>query len=110
MANLLGALCMGDQTLWVCFNQADKIVAALTTQIVNYPSRRLLAIQFLGGMSMQAWADDWLEMLEQYAIDCGCDGIEAVARSGFWKYVKNKGFNRNSVFYLKDLKGKAHGR
>jgi len=101
MRHLLGALCLGHQTLWVAYDNQRKIVSALTTQIVSYPNCKMLAFQFLGGMDFDQWSDDMLLLLERYATGAGCDGIEAIARFGFWPMFKRHGYARSYVTYEK---------
>lgn len=99
MAALLGALCRGDQVLWEVIDQG--VIAALTTQIVNYPHCRMVAIQFLGGTRFDEWSADTLMLIERYAKSNGCRGVEAVGRFGFWPFFKQQGYQRAYCTYQK---------
>jgi len=97
---LFHALYTGGQELWVGYDE-NKIVLALTTQRVTYPNCSMLAIQFLGGSGYDEWNDDLLAMIETHAKKVGCDGIEAVARFGFWPMFKRHQYVRSHVTYEK---------
>ena len=97
--HLLAALCTGNQSLWVAYDDEGYIRAAMTTQIVFYPGIKMLAIQFLGGDGFDEWNDGILSLVERYATDCGCKGVEAVARFGFWPFLKRRKYSRSHVTY-----------
>lgn len=99
MRDLLQTLCTGGQQLWIVRNREDEIVAALTTQFVQYPSRNMLAIQFLGGEGFDDWNDGFLDVIEHFARDIGCHGIEAPARFGFWPFFKRRGYDKSYCTY-----------
>ena len=44
------------------------------------------------------------EQITRYGLDMGCDGIEGVARFGFWKYLQADGFEKSAAFYEKGMK------
>ena len=75
----------------------------MTTEVTHYPARTMLSMHFLGGEGFDDWYGDMLDSLTRYAKDAGCDGIEGIARFGFWKWLKDDGFNKTSAFYEKDL-------
>jgi hypothetical protein len=99
MEHLLAALCTGHQSLWVGYDSEGYLRIAMTTQIVTYPGTKLVSIHFLGGTGFDDWGDDVLALMERYAGDCGCDGVEAVARFGFWPLCKSRGYDRSYVTY-----------
>lgn len=101
---VLAGLVAGEQLLWVVVNEDDgECVGALTTEITQYPEKRFVAIHFLGGTDFGFWYTELLDTITKYAQHCGCDGIECNARFGFWKYFKDDGFKKTSVFYEKIL-------
>lgn len=102
MGDLLLALCMGDQQLWIT-KEDGKIVAALTTQIVDYPSSRMLAVQFLGGKQFDEWSHSLLTLLEEFAKDSQCNGIEAVGRFGFWPFFRSRGYMKAYCTYQRNF-------
>lgn len=103
MKDLLQALCLGHQNLWIVRDDEGECQSALTVQVVDYPSSRMLAVQFLGGVGFDEWSDGMLEMLENFAYDSGCTGIEAVGRFGFWPFFKRHGYSKAFCTYQKDF-------
>ena len=99
MEHLFAAIYFRQQQLWVGYSKEHAINSVLTTQIVHYPNSKMLALQFLGGTDFNDWSDDRLSVLLRFAKDCGCNGIEAVARFGFWPMLKKHGFERSYVTY-----------
>ena len=100
------AIASGEQQLWVTFNTDNKITNALTTEIVEYPNKVSLAIQFAGGDDGQANPDTMdivLNKLENYAKDVGCHCIELWGRKGFSKKLKKSGYEESLVFYEKEI-------
>jgi len=100
MEHLCGACCSGRAHLWVAFD-GDEVYGALTTELTYYPARKVLAMHFIGGKEFDLWYPEMLETISRFAKDNDCDGLEGVARFGFWKYLKHNGFEKNSAFYEK---------
>jgi len=99
MEHLCASLCTGGQNLWVAYDEEDYIRAALTTQIVVYPNRKMLTIHYLGGDAFEEWNDDFLSLVESYAKTCGCDGVETLARFGFKNFFKRRGYDQSCAMY-----------
>ena len=102
MEHLCAAVMMGNTQLWVAFED-EKVWGAVTTEVTRYPAKTMLSMHFLGGERFDDWYVDMLKNLSRYAKDAGCDGLEGVARFGFWKWLKQDDFVKSSVFYEKDL-------
>ncbi len=100
---VLAALVLNEQSLWSIIDQDGKCFGAATTQCIDYPERRILAIHYLGGENFDDWYTILLDALTNYAREQGCDAIECNARFGFWKWFKYDGFERISMFYEKTL-------
>jgi hypothetical protein len=84
------------QQLWIAFDDRG-VIACVTTQVISYPSLKMLACQFAGGEDMEAWWTPMRETIESYASDIGCGGVEAGGRFGFWPKAKADGYERVTV-------------
>ena len=103
MEVLFQVISSGQQHLWLAFNEDKEIEGVGTTEFIDYPNKRMLAIQFLGGDNFNDWVWDMLEKFNGFAKDSGCDGIEATARQGFWKWLKQDDFEQSYVVYEKRI-------
>ena len=102
MEHLCASLTMGRTNLWIAFDD-EKIHGVMTTEVIQYPAKLMLAMHFLGGEDFDSWYSEMLRHITRYGKDMGCDGIEGVARFGFWKWLKDDGFEKSSAFYEKGM-------
>ena len=79
-----------DHTLWIAFNELG-IKGAVVTNFVHYPRKKYLVMTFCGGEQLDQWKDPMLKLLQHWAFDNQCDGIEATARPGWARIFKNDG-------------------
>jgi hypothetical protein len=87
-----------DYQLWVAFDETG-IKGAVVTNMVIYPKRKLLCMAFCGGHDLKEWKDPMLSLLQRFAKDMGCDGIEATARAGWAKIFTNDGYKQHWVTF-----------
>ena len=99
---VLASLVTGRQVLWV-IHQGNQVVGALTTEIINYPERKMVMVHFLGGDGIGMWYQQMSDTIANHGKENGCTGIECIARSGFWKWFQPDGFKRTAVFYEKSI-------
>ena len=100
---LYAAILNGNQQLWLAFDEDQVIDGVGTTEIYQYPEKKMLAIQFLGGDKFNDWVWDMLDKFKSFGKDTGCSGIEATARMGFWKWLEQDEFERSYVVYERSL-------
>ena len=87
-----------DYQLWVAFDETG-IKGAVVTNVMVYPKRKLLCMSFCGGYDLKEWKEPMLSLLQRYAKDMGCDGIEATARAGWAKIFQSDGYKQNWVTF-----------
>ena len=81
-----------DHDLWIAFDDDKVIKGAVVTTFKHYPKAKYLDMVFIGGDDGLAWKDDMLKMLQHWAYDNNCDGIESTARFGWAKIFKEDGY------------------
>ena len=93
--------CLNNQSsLWIIFDTGNmNIVGCAITQISDYPSgKRMLNLDHVAGNKMGDWIDRGLEVMEKWAKDNKCSGIEGVGREGFWNWVKDRNWEKTAIF------------
>ena len=103
MESLYAAISSKHQHLWLAFDKDNQIDGAGTTEFVDYPCKRMLAVQFLGGSKFNDWCWDMMDRFNSWATDNGCQGIEVTGRAGFGKWLKQDGYHRVYTTYEKRL-------
>lgn len=78
-------------TLWVAFDE-DGIKGVVVTNFVVYPRKKFVNLAFCGGSEGLEWKDPMLKLLQHWAHDNQCDGLEATARLGWAKIFKSDGY------------------
>tara|TARA_R100000008_G_scaffold45173_1_gene26494 strand:- start:857 stop:1384 length:528 start_codon:yes stop_codon:yes gene_type:complete len=81
--DMLPSLVMGDMQLWFAVEE-KKITAAMVTQIIPYPRKKILRILSIGGEGFSRWYKH-MPKVEMFAKTVGCSGIEAWGRKGWLK-------------------------
>lgn len=90
-----------EKQIWIVFDEDRTIHCVAVTQNVIYPTSKMLSIEFLGGAGLNQWAFKLLDVLNNWAKDSGCNGIEATARIGFWKWLEKDGFDKAYTVFEK---------
>ena len=86
--------------LWVALKDKD-VIAAMVTEIIQYPRKKIVRVITLAGKDMSLWYD-FLPMLEGYAIRHGCSSLEAWSRKGMARKLKD--WKHSYDIITKDLK------
>jgi len=103
MQTLLAALKEGRQQLWLIYENDQPVKGVGTTEILFYPNRKMLAVQYLGGSGLDTWGLSFLSIIEDFAKAAGCSGIEATARKGFWKWFKERDYQDAYTVFEKEI-------
>ena len=99
--------CMaGTSSLWIVYEEEKfpELLGCGITQINHYPTGlKMLNIDHVAGVHQEKWTKGALDVLERFAKDVNCDGIESLGRPGFWSWIKNDNWSRMAVAYQKRL-------
>lgn len=93
-------LVSGQMQLWVAIEQ-KQVIAAMVTQVIPYPQKKVLRIIAIGGSGMDRWFPS-LHRLEEFALNLGCDSLEAWGRKG-WKKILTD-WSDSYIVYTKKLR------
>ena len=94
-----------EMQLWVS-TEDKNITAAMVTQVVHYPRKKVLRIIALGGKDLRKMQKKFEPILEGYAIKAGCSALEAWTRRGLLRLVKD--WKQSYIIITKDIKEKMH--
>jgi len=101
--DILDELHDGDSLLWMAYVGREP-VAAIVTGIVQYPKRRNMKIEWMGGKRMHTWVDEALAILTKVAKEAKLDAIEADGRKGFQrKYAEAASFREIYTHFEMEL-------
>jgi len=103
--DILRFILTGQMQLWVG-HEEGKIYGHVITEIKDYPQRRMLVVQYcaLESHHMQYMDDEVSDLLDRFAKDAGCSGVEFVGRPGWRNQAAKYGFEVQSVMYQKFFK------
>jgi hypothetical protein len=90
----------GTYGLWVILDeQTADVLACYTTRIIQYPNRRALAVDWLGGKRMKEWIGLMHETVSSFAKDHGCFYIEGYGRQAWGRVLEKYGWKPSYICY-----------
>jgi hypothetical protein len=87
----LDELLAGTHQLWIAFEDGD-INGAVISHILQYPRKRFLGCPIVTGDEFSTWKAPMLDILQRFAADNDCEGLEATARLGWARVFKDDGY------------------
>lgn len=87
--------------LWIVIEKQN-IVIVVITQIINYPNKKILRIIALAGKNFKEAYNQFNSMIESFAIESGCSGLELWGRKGWKKMLPE--WKSNYIVFTKNLK------
>ena len=92
----------GQLVLWLVMDGSE-VLAALTSRVIEYPGRRAMALDWVGGKHMRKWLPLVLNTLQRYATDCGCKHIEGYGRKAWGRILQKYGWQPEYIAYRMEL-------
>jgi hypothetical protein len=92
----------GTVQLWLV-SEGSRIVAAITTEIINYPRRRHCRIITLAGSRAAEWTEQADTIISAWAREQGCVALEAFVRKGYVPVLIKQGFTHKYSAVIKPL-------
>ena len=90
--DILDSIKQYDYQLWIAFDTDARILGAVVTRFIQYPRKKYLDLTFIGGNEAITWKDPMLKMLQHWAYDNECDGIESSGRTGWSRALRKDGY------------------
>ena len=88
--------------LWVVFEE-DDVVAAFTTRIIEYPQRRSMALDWVGGSRMKEWLDIGMEKVIEFASLNNCEHLEGYGRKAWGRALSKYGFYPEYIAFRMEI-------
>lgn len=88
--------------LWLV-SENERIIAAVTTEIVNYPQRKHCRVITLGGSKASEWVGLIDTIVCAWAKENGCVAMDASVRQGLVPSLKELGYTAKSVIVVKEI-------
>ena len=103
--DILRFILNGQMQLWIA-HEEGKVYGHVITEIKDYPRFKMLTVQYCAGEEdhMQYAEDEMFSLLDRFAKDAGCAGVEFVGRPGWRKQANKYGYSIQSVMYQKFFK------
>lgn len=102
LAHVLDGILRGELALWVVMEDTTP-VAAITTRIIQYPTRRALALDWIGGTRMHEWLPMAQETMERFAKDNSCTHLEGYGRKAWGRVLQRHGWEPEYIAYRMEL-------
>ena len=92
--------CTGAMGLWLAVDDGE-VLAAYVVEIVQYPRKRRLRATFAGAKphSIDRWFERMVAALNEFRAQMGCDGMEAMGRRGWSKFIDGE---EVASFFVRD--------
>lgn len=74
----------GKMQMWIA-TRGDDVLAAVITEITDYPRMRVCAVPFIGGRDLRSWFRKMLFTVEAWSKEMGCVAMQGGARRGWGK-------------------------
>ena len=98
-------LMKGYYNLWLIVDnkEGEKVIAAITTRIIEYPNRKAMAMDWVGGKRMMEWLPIAMEKLSSFAKDCECSHLEGYGRKAWMKILKKYNWEPEYIAYRMEI-------
>jgi len=90
----------GEMQLWIAIEDKE-IIAALITQVIPYPQKKVLRLISLAGEDFSKFKD-FISMVESFAIRSECSSLEMWGRKGWKKLLPD--WKDSYIVFTKDIK------
>jgi hypothetical protein len=105
-ATVYASVMSGSHLMWATTDGPD-IAAVATTRVAQYPLKKMLVVECLGGNRMMEWLENLTSTLRDFAKDSGLDGLEMYGRHGWSKALAAYGWMPSMVVCEMNFDGDA---
>lgn len=95
-------LSSGRRQLWMV-NSEDEFLMALLSEIVDYPTTKVLNILWVGGSGLEIVLYLFLDFIELWGVRQGAGRCQVFGRKGWVRKLKGRGYTQDRWVISKDL-------
>ena len=103
LIDVLKGILDGTYVLWVVLDDDNKLIAAMTTRIIEYPRHRSMALDWVGGSRMKEWLDMGMKIIIDFATKNGCNSLEGYGRKAWGRALKKHGFYEDYIAFRTEI-------
>lgn len=93
----------GEKQIWVVWDgDAKDVLAVVVTELAVYPRKMVCRINICIGDGRERWQHH-IEVIENWAREKGCRGMELFARPGWSRVLKQYGYDTTHHMVEKDF-------
>jgi hypothetical protein len=81
-----------QEMLWVVAGDDGKVIGFCSSAFVEYDEVKLLQVRMLAGDFFSEWIEDMHSLLEKFAHENNCDGLELIGRRGWVRKLERFGW------------------
>ena len=89
--------------LWLIMD-GRKTIAAITTRIIEYPNRKAMAMDWIGGSRMREWLPIAMKTLSKFSKENGFSHLEGYGRKAWSRWLQPYGWEPEYIAYRMELK------
>lgn len=93
---------LGHLQLWIWMEEDDSVTGLLITEIVDMARGRICRLRVCTGREPARWMPS-VSIIELWAKEQGCKGVEPIARPGWGKYLAPIGYKVSHNVFWKPL-------
>jgi hypothetical protein len=101
-AGILEGAHAGTYVVWVV-TVDDTITAAVTSRIIEYPLRRAMALDWIGGSRMKVWFAHAMRVMKEHATRNDCSHMEGYGREAWMRWIGKEGWRPEYVAFRMEL-------
>jgi len=108
--DIVGFLYQGRMNLWLVYEPTSfESYGYVITEVKDYPKSKMLVCQYTAGRTnhMRYVEDKIHAILESFARDAGCAGIEFYGRPGWQPHARKHGYQSKAIVYEKFFGGES---
>lgn len=106
-SDIIQKIASGNMQLWAIYeDEEENLQGVAITEIAVYPQRKICRFLCATGENSDQWIG-LIEQIETWALDNGCDGLQAECRPGWERLLKDFGYSKSHVILNKEL-GSCH--